>query len=150
MPSVLLLGFNRPDRIKQTILAISAAAPERLYVACDGARSNRKGEAHAVASVRAQMLSPGWNCTVQSRFLESNCGCIKAVSGAIDWFFEHESAGIILEDDCVPEPSFFPFTAELLERYAANESIAAIHGNTMAPPHWNSADSYSFTRYPQP
>jgi hypothetical protein len=58
MPSVLLLGFNRPDRIKQTILAISAAAPERLYVACDGARSNRKGEAHAVASVRHRCYRP--------------------------------------------------------------------------------------------
>jgi hypothetical protein len=75
---------------------------------------------------------------------------MEAVSGAIDWFFEHEGAGIILEDDCVADPSFFPFAAELLARYATDERIGAINGSTFAPTQLHSSDSYCFTRYPTP
>lgn len=149
-PPVLLVGFNRPDLLQRTLASIAAAAPARLYVACDGARTDRLGEVSSVSSVRQLMLAPSWPCTVHSRFLDRNYGCMPAVSGAIDWFFQHEDAGIILEDDCVADPSFFPFAAELLARYATDERIGAINGSAFAPAHLHSTDSYCFTRYPTP
>ena len=149
-PPVLLVGFNRPDLVKRTMASIAAAGPARLYVACDGARAERVGEASKVAAVRECMLAPSWPCTVQSRFLDQNQGCMAAVSGAIDWFFQHESAGIILEDDCVADPSFFPFVAELLQHYETDERVGAINGSALAPAQLHSSDSYCFTRYPNP
>jgi len=149
-PAVLLLGFNRPDLIKQTMASIAAAAPTRFYVACDGARSERPDEASKVAAVQEQMRSPSWSCTVKSRFLDRNYGCRTAVSGAIDWFFQHETAGIILEDDCVADPSFFRFADELLQRYETDERVGSINGSAFAPRHLYSKDSYCFGRHPNP
>ena len=147
---MLLVGFNRPDLVKRTMASIAAAAPARFYVACDGARPDRPDEASKVTAVRKEMLSPSWTCTVKNRFLDTNHGCRKAVSDAIDWFFEHESAGIILEDDCVADPSFFRFTGELLQRYEHDERVGSINGSAFAPRHLYSEDSYCFGRYPNP
>ena len=70
-----------------------------------------------------------WDCCVHTLFREQNLGCKLAVSEAINWFFEHVEAGVILEDDCLPHPMFFPFCAELLERYRDDERVMVISGN---------------------
>lgn len=88
-------------------------------MAADGPRADhRGGEGEKVRAVRNYILSSiDWNCEVKTLFRDENLGCKRAVSSAIDWFFSHVEEGIILEDDCVPDQSFFPFCQELLERY---------------------------------
>lgn len=71
-----------------------------------------------------------WNCDVQTLFREQNVGCKQAVSSAIDWFFSQVDAGIILEDDCVPEPTFFSFCTDLLDKYRDDERVMHISGMT--------------------
>ena len=51
------------------------------------------------------------------------------------WFFENEEMGIILEDDCVASPSFFPFAAEMLERYKDDEGISIVCGSNFDKKH---------------
>ena len=117
-----------------TFAKVREARPARLYLAVDGARAGR-GEESRVERVRAFATQVDWPCDVKTLFQTKNLGCKLAVSAAIDWFFEHEIQGIILEDDCVPDASFFPYCDELLDRYSADTSVAQICGsNFVGPP----------------
>jgi hypothetical protein len=127
--AVLFLVFNRLDTTRQVFEAIRQAKPPRLYVAADGARANKEGEADKTQAVRDYIMqNVDWECEVKTMFRERNLGCKMAVSGAIDWFFENEEMGIILEDDCLPSQSFFWFCEELLERYKNDMRIFLISG----------------------
>jgi hypothetical protein len=116
-PPVLLIAFNRVDTLAEVIRALAPVAPSRMYVAADGPRAGRPDEAERCALVRRMLTDLPWRCEIKTRFLDANAGCARGVSGAISWFFDQESEGIVLEDDCVPDPSFFPYCAEMLERY---------------------------------
>jgi hypothetical protein len=128
--AILFLVFNRPETTREVFASIRAARPPRLYVASDGPRTSRPGEADIVEAVRRSVLEHvDWPCTVHTLLREQNLGCRDAVSSAITWFFEHEEEGIILEDDCLPSASFFPFCETLLERYRDDLNIAGITGD---------------------
>ncbi len=144
--AVLFLVFNRPDTTVQVFEAIRKAKPPRLYVAADGPRSDRAGEAEKVARVREIATAVDWPCEVRTLFREKNFGCKYAVSGAITWFFEQEEQGIILEDDCVPSQSFFWFCQEMLQRYKACSKIMSVSGTNINGT-LNSRESYSFSIY---
>jgi len=128
--AVLFLVFNRLDTTKQVFEAIRQAKPPRLYVAADGARETKEGEAEKVKAVREYIISNiDWECEVKTLFREQNFGCKMAVSSAITWFFENEEMGIILEDDCLPSQSFFWFCEELLEMYKDDMRVGMISGD---------------------
>lgn len=127
--AVLFLVFNRLDTTKQVFEAIRQAKPPRLYVAADGPRESREGEAEKVRVVREYVLSRvDWMCDVKTLFRDKNLGCKYAPSGGIQWLFDNEDMGIILEDDCLPSQSFFWFCEDLLERYKDDKKIMLISG----------------------
>ena len=142
-PPLLFLVFNRPDTTAEVLKAIQAQRPERLYVACDGPRDGRPDEREAVHRVR-QMIAEAvdWPCNLQTLYRDTNLGCKKAVSSALDWFFENEEAGIILEDDCLPHPDFWRFCGELLDKYADDERVFMISGDNFQEGKRVSDDSY--------
>jgi hypothetical protein len=143
---ILFLVFNRPSTTKIVFEAIRKARPSKLYIAADGPRRNKPGEAEKCHEVRAIVTNVDWDCDVKTLFREENFGCGKGVSSGITWFFENEPEGIILEDDCVPNSSFFPYCAELLERYRHDSRIMEISGNNIRPGKFSSDDpSYSFS-----
>lgn len=146
--AVLFLIFNRPDTTRQVFEAIRLAQPPRLYIAADGPRPQRDGEAARCAVTREIASAVDWPCDVTTLFREENLGCKQAVSSAITWFFEHEEEGIILEDDCLPANSFFGFCDELLEHYRADTRIGMIAGTNMGATA-TSSDSYFFSRLVQ-
>jgi hypothetical protein len=131
---VLFLVFNRPDTTAQVFSAIRNARPARLYVAADGPRPNREGEAEKVRRVRQLATAVDWPCEVRTLFRETNLGGRLAASDAITWFFSHEEQGIILEDDDLPHPSFFEYCEWALKEFRANDSIWHINGNNFAAP----------------
>lgn len=126
---VLLIVFNRPDPSAKVFAAIRQARPQRLFVAADGPRENRPGESDLCAQVRNIVTAVDWTCECKTLFQPNNLGCGRAVSTAITWFFDNVERGIILEDDTVPEPSFFPFCTTMLDRYARDERIMHICGS---------------------
>jgi len=142
---VLLLAFNRPDTTARVFDAIRRARPARLYVAADGPRAGRPGEAERCAQVRQIATSVDWACEVRTLFREENLGCKRGVSSALDWFFSQELRGIVLEDDCLPGPSFFRFCDELLERYEADRRVFAVQGTFFGARRAPSS-SYLFSR----
>lgn len=145
--AVLFLVFNRPDTTKQVFEAIRQVRPPRLYVAADGPRANREGESERVVLVRKIATAVDWPCEVKTLFRNENLGCKKAVSGGIDWFFENEEQGIILEDDCLPHSDFFNFCETLLKRYASDDRVWVITGDNFQDGQQRGDGSYYFSRY---
>lgn len=145
---VLFLVFNRPDTTKLVLEAIRQARPSQLFVAADGPREGKSGEAEKCADAR-RIVYDGidWDCEVKTLFRDRNLGCKVAVSHAIDWFFEHTGEGIILEDDCLPHPTFFRFCEELLDRYRDDKRIAQISGDNFQFGKKRTEYSYYFSRY---
>jgi len=124
---VLFLIFNRLDTTKKVFAEIKKAKPKKLFIAADGPRAEE--EKKKTDAVRKYILKNiNWKCEVKTLFRDKNLGCKYAVSGAIDWFFENVEEGIILEDDCLPDQSFFRFCQEMLEKYRDDEGVMLISG----------------------
>jgi hypothetical protein len=145
---VLFLVFNRPDTTARVFEAIRAARPKRLFVAADGPRSHRAGEAERCRQARQLAMAVDWPCDTSTLLRESNLGCRQAVSSAIDWFFDQVEEGIVLEDDCVPDPSFFAYCDDLLARYRNDLRVMSISGDNFIAAHWRPAESYYFSAFP--
>jgi len=147
--AVLFLVFNRFDTTKQVFEAIREAKPPRLYIAADGARETKEGEKEKVQAVRDYIIKNiDWECEVKTLFREQNLGCKMAVSSGIDWFFQNEEMGIILEDDILPSQSFFWFCEELLDRYKDDMRVGQISGFNYGYKDANLNYDYIFSKYP--
>lgn len=144
---ILLLVFNRPDCTKIVFEAIKKAKPKKLYVAADGPRKERPDEILACDEVRRIVADINWECELKVLFNDSNAGCKKAVSNAISWFFENETEGIILEDDCIPSSDFFNFCDILLSKYRNDTRVWQICGTTYFPKAVPEGSDYFFSRY---
>jgi hypothetical protein len=145
--AVLFLIFNRPDTTARVFAAIRNARPERFYVAADGPREGRPTEAEQCRATREIVTAIDWECELHTLFREQNLGCRDAVSSAISWFFQQEDEGIILEDDCLPHPSFFPFCELMLDRYRDDERVMMIGGTNYLLNQIDIEESYCFSRY---
>src|SRR5512142_305008 len=104
---ILLLVFNRPDTTNAVFERVRSMRPAAYYVAADGPRRDRLGEAESCAEARRIATSVDWDCSLHTLLRDENLGAGPAVASAIQWFFDQVPAGIILEDDCVPNSSFF-------------------------------------------
>ena len=144
---ILFLIFIREDTTQKVFDAIRQQKPKYLFVAADGARKNKPDEAEKCRRVRNIIKQVDWDCELQTLFREENLGCKMAVSSAINWFFEQVEQGIILEDDCLPDPSFFPYCEELLNRYKEDTRIGHIGGNNFFPGNIEMEGSYDFCSF---
>jgi hypothetical protein len=143
---ILFIIFNRPETTRVVFEAIRQAKPPKLFIAADGPRENKIGEKEKCDEVRKIVDKVDWECEVKTLFREKNLGCGKAPSEAITWFFENVEEGIILEDDCLPNLSFFRFCEELLEKYRSNEKIFMISGDNFLPKFLMTEDEYYLSR----
>lgn len=145
---VLFITFNRLDTSRQVFEAIKSQQPQKLYLFSDGPRKDKQGEANAVYEVRNWLTSQiNWPCDVHTLFLDQNMGPRYALGHAVNWLFAHEEEGVIFEHDCLPHPSFFPFCAELLERYRNEPRVMYISGNNFMFNEVTFQHSYSFSRH---
>lgn len=146
-PPVLLLAFNRPDTTAKVIESLRRVRPHQVFLAVDGPRAERPSDYQRVLEVQQLAGKIDWPCTVQTLFRDSNLGCKRAVSEGITWFFDQVEDGIILEDDCVADASFFRFAAELLERYRNERRVMMISGNNFQFGRAVGDASYYFSRH---
>lgn len=137
--------FNRPDVTAEVFASIARARPSRLLVVADGART--AAEAERCERARAVVKGVDWDCEVLTNFADRNLGCGRRVSSGLDWVFDTVEEAIILEDDCLPAPSFFQFCAELLERYRDDERVMHVGGDNFQRGQSRTAASYYFSRY---
>lgn len=127
-PPVLLINFRRPDLTRKQLENISQAQPVRVYVSVNAPRDGNADDAQRVAEVKNVIAEFEERLHPQKLYRDHYLCCAESISGAISWFFEHEEEGIILEDDCYPDQSFYPYCAELLERYRNDPRVMQIAG----------------------
>ena len=144
---VAFIIFNRPDTTERVFAEIAKAKPTKLLVVADGARANKVGEADKVAATRAIIERVDWDCEVLTNFSDVNLGCKRRVSSGIDWVFSQVEQAIILEDDCLPDATFFKFCQEMLERYKHDQRIGMISGDNFQFGARRNDDSYYFSKY---
>lgn len=144
---VAFIIFNRPDTTERVFAEIAKARPPKLLVIADGPRANRSGEAEKCVATRAIIERVDWPCEVLTNYSEVNLGCKRRVSSGIDWVFEQVEEAIILEDDCLPHPTFFRFCEELLSHYRDDDRIAVISGDNFQLGQKRTDASYYFSRY---
>jgi hypothetical protein len=145
--AVLFLIFNRPEITEKVFQEIRRAKPTRLYIAADGPRERNPADEILCEKAREIRNWIDWECEVRTLYQEKNLGCRVAVGLAIDWFFDHEEEGIILEDDCLPSQSFFIYCAELLEYYRDDKRVMCISGDNFQQGKSVTSDSYYFSKY---
>lgn len=147
-PPVILIIFTRLDTAKQVFETIRAARPETLLVIADGPRPDKPGEADKCAATRALVDEVDWPCEVHTNFADTNMGLYDRISSGLTWAFGLVDKAIILEDDCVPSPSFYRYCGDLLDRYETDERVMMISGNNHLFGRPGTEDSYYFSRYP--
>jgi hypothetical protein len=144
---ILFLTYKRFYTAEVVFNAIRKAQPAKLYFASNAPNLVHGHEISKVAKVRSLIDRVDWPCEVKIRFLEEHLPVKQSVSSSLDWFFEHEEQGIILEDDCLPHPDFFPFSETLLNQYATNDRVWVITGNNFQNGIQRGYGSYYFSRY---
>ncbi len=139
--------YNRPDTTEVVFEQIARAKPPKLLVVCDGPNPNRPEHREKVAQSRAIIDRVDWPCDVITNYSTVNLGCRARVASGLDWVFEQAPEAIILEDDCVPHPTFFRFCEELLERYRDDERVGMISGDNFQAGRRAANGSYYFSKY---
>lgn len=142
---VVLLVFNRPELTKLVFQEVAKARPPVLLVVCDGPRFDVSGEEERVSQVRKIFDLIDWECRLLTNYSEKNLGCRERVSSGLDWVFTQVEEAIILEDDCLPDPSFFRFCQELLAMYRQDKTVGMISGDDFYLP--GHQHSYYFSKY---
>lgn len=146
VPAILFIVFKRLDTTQMVFEAIRKAEPQKLYIAADGPRN--LDEQKKTEAVRDYVLNNiDWNCQIITEFQDQNLGCRYGVSHAITWFFQHETEGIILEDDCLPHPDFFNFCGELLSHYRDNKTVWGIGGGNFQDGQARGSGSFYFSQH---
>jgi hypothetical protein len=145
---VVFVIFNRPETTKRVFAEIAKAKPPKLLVIADGPRADRPGEKEKCTATRAIIDSVDWDCEVLTNYSYVNMGCKHRISSGLDWVFDTVDEAIILEDDCLPHPTFFRFCEEMLEKYRYDERISMISGDNFQFGRKRTEYSYYFSRYP--
>ena len=147
---VVLIIFRRPDTTRRVFEAIREARPKQLFIVADGPRTDIQGEKEKCQAARDVVADIDWDCEVYRNYADENMGCGVRPATGITWVFEHVDRAIILEDDCLPTPSFFHYCEELLERYQNDDRVMHINGNNygLDQSYWHDY-SYGFCSYPQ-
>jgi hypothetical protein len=145
---VLLMLFNRPESTRQVFEKVRESRPARLFVAGNGPRVDVPKDIELCRQVRAIFDNIDWECEVHLNFRDVNIGMHPQWHQTMDWFFSVVDHGIILEDDCVPHPSFFGFCVELLDKYKDDERIMHINGSNFQFGKKRGGASYYFSKYP--
>jgi hypothetical protein len=144
---VLLLIFNRPNTTAKVFWALREQRPKYLYIAADGPRPGNPADEKLCGDCMAIVAGIDWDCEVKTLFRTENLGCGAGPATAITWFFSQVDAGIILEDDCIPNTSFFRYCETLLVKYKDTPEVMMVCGTSYQPRPLN-LDTYYFSKYP--
>lgn len=145
---ILLIIFNRPDKVRQLIKALEVVKPTNVYISADGPRSDVPSDIKKCNETRQVINEISWTCNVFTNFLDKNLGVDKGMEEAMNWFYSNVDEGIVCEDDCIPNQDFFNFCSILLERYRFNEKVMLISGTNVQDGIVRGTGSYYFSHYP--
>ena len=143
--SVALLVYRRPDLTARVFAEIAAARPPMLLVISDW--PDRPEDQARCLEARRIATQVDWPCEVRTCFATEHMGCRLRVASGLDWVFREVEEAIVLEDDCLPHPSFFTFCEEMLERFRNDPRVGHISGSNFQKGFRRTPYSYYFSRH---
>lgn len=143
--SIAFFIFVRPDYTRRVWEEIRKAKPPVLLIVADGPRDEQ--DRVKCDATRAIVDQVDWPCDVRRNYSPVNMGCRERMASGLNWVFEEVEEAIILEDDCLPDQSFFPFCQTMLERYREDKRIMHIGGNNFLRGKIEVQASYYFSKY---
>lgn len=146
--AVAVIFFNRLEPLKVLKQRLSELRPTKLYLISDGPRGVVVGEDEKVSRCRQFMTEIPWTCDVKRNFATENMGCTDRIFTGLNWVFEQEECAIIVEDDCLPELSFFDYAEKTLERYAFDKRVMSVCGSNPAAKSVPFSGQLGFSKYP--
>lgn len=144
---IAFIIFNRPQTTEVVFAEIARAMPPKLLVIADGPRADRPDDVAKCSATRAIIDRVNWDCEVITNYADTNLGCKQRVSSGLNWVFNSVAEAIVLEDDCLPHPTFFHFCSELLDHYRDDPRIMHISGDNFQLGQRCVSASYYFSRY---
>lgn len=144
---VLLIVFRRPGLTERVFQRIRQAGPRRLFVVADGPRADRPDDVDQVRRTREITEQIDWPCQVIRDYAPANLGCRQRVWTGICNALEQSEELIVLEDDCLPDPTFFSYCTALLERYRDDRRVAVVSGSNFQSGRQRGDGSYYFSKY---
>lgn len=145
---IALIIFNRPHQTHLVMERLRSLKPAKLLIVADGPRPYRPGETELCEKTQAIALNVDWECEVLTNFSSENLGCRDRVISGLNWVFSHVENAVILEDDCLPDDTFFPFCTEMLERFRDDTTIGMVSGNNYLFGLHSIKESYYASHYP--
>jgi hypothetical protein len=145
--AALIVAYKRPQGVERVLKKLKGSRITRIYVAIDGPKSGQSNEATIEIMEILDKYYEKSKFEIYTWARSENFGLAKSVISAIDWFFEHENAGIILEDDLEPTNAFVDFSNLMLLRYEYDNEVLLISGNQFFP-ELTKEDEVYFTHYP--
>ena len=142
---IVFIIFNRSETTQQVFNRIRQIQPQQLLVIADGVRETHPDDVIRCQQTREIIKQVDWDCEVLTNFSDTNLGCAKRIETGLNWVFEQVESAIILEDDCLPDISFFFFAEPLLKRYADDERVMQIGGHNRLYQWQNHQQSYHFS-----
>ena len=125
-PPVLLLVFNRPEQTQLAVNALLREQPGRIYVSGDGPRQHVPADEPNIARVWEVIHDAPWQCELSERRIDRNLGCGSAVRSALDWFFEQEPYGFVVEDDVELSAGALALAGELFAAGAQDDAVGNV------------------------
>lgn len=141
---ILVISFNRPLHTQQVLNQVRNTKPKKLYFFNDGPRKDNPFDLEKCQVIRSYIKNIDWDCEIKTMFQKDNLGCGLGPVKAINWFFKNEEEGIILEDDCLPDLSFFRYCEILLDKFRDDTRIFAIGGRNELGTYKDKKYSYYF------
>ena len=123
---VALIFFNRPDTFAKVFEMVREVKPRKLFLIQDGARNDN--DISKILECRNIAEGVDWECEVIRDYSDINLGCGVRPQTGITNALKQVDRLIILEDDCIPNISFFKYCEENLEKYKDDDRICYISG----------------------
>jgi len=142
---VALIIFNRPDTTRKVLDVLRKVKVSELFVIADGPRIDSSSDPQLCTETRSVIDEIDWPCNIYRHFHDKNLGCGHNPATGIDWVFSQVDECIILEDDCIPHLSFFPYCQEMLDRYKNDTRIMMVSGNNHLLNRIQIPESYFFS-----
>lgn len=130
---VLLIAYNRPEKLLRLIQSLKLSQPAIVMIAVDGPRLDSKDDTVRVQLTRDAVEQVSWNCQLLTRFREKNLGLQKAYVDAVNWAISTYGRVTVIEDDVIAGPELVPYSLDALIRYENEQSIAQINGYNFVP-----------------
>lgn len=145
---IALIVFNRPDLTAELLTVLRKLQPTQLFIIADGPRKSRPDDIENCKAVRQILRTIDWECEIFENFAQKNLGSRNRPISGLTWVFQNVNEAIILEDDCIPDLSFFSYCAELLDYYRNSSQVGIISGTNPSRVSKAGPQSYSFSTYP--